>query len=270
MTDRDGDEAGTGDAATASEPAVAVVDAQTPGNVGTIARAMKNFGFEELLLVDPPELDPDGEAYGFAGQAREDVLPDAREVALEDLVREYHTVGFTAVTGETGARPVRYPFRTPADLAGSLRGVAADTCLVFGRERVGLTNAELQRLDEICAIPASEDYPVLNLGQAATVALYELRGLAMEESQLPDPAHDRADEAEIEAFYERFRSFLGVLHYPAEKEAKAMRLLRRLIGRAHPTGREIRTLRGILRRADEGLRRARGEEADRRETEEER
>jgi TrmH family RNA methyltransferase len=243
--------------ASGRKPAVAVVDAQTGGNVGTVARAMKNFGFEDLLLVDPPDLDPDGEAYGFAGRAREDVLPNAREVAFEDLVREYHTVGFTAVTGETGARPVRYPFRTPADLADSLRDVAADTCLVFGRERVGLTNEELERLDEICAIPASEDYPVLNLGQAATVALYELRGLAMGASQLPDPARDRADEAEIEAFYEHFAAFLDALHYPAEKEAKTMRLLRRVLGRAHPTGRELRTARGILRRADEGLRRAR-------------
>jgi TrmH family RNA methyltransferase len=258
-----GREAGGETGATASTPAVAVVDAQTPGNVGTIARAMKNFGFETLLLVDPPELDPDGEAYGFAGRAREDVLPAAREVAFADLVAEYHTVGFTAVTGETGARPVRYPFRTPANLAASLRDVDADTCLVFGRERVGLTNGELERLDEICAIPASEEYPVLNLGQAATVALYELRALAMGASQLPDPDHDRAGEAEIEAFYGQFRGFLDALHYPAEKEAKAMRLLRRLVGRAHPTGREIRTLRGLLRRADEGLRRGHAEDRDR-------
>jgi tRNA (cytidine32/uridine32-2'-O)-methyltransferase len=77
--------------------AMAVVDAETPGNVGTVARAMKNFGLSELLLVDPPELDPGGEAYGFAGQAREDVLPNAREVGFEELVAEYHTVGCTAI-----------------------------------------------------------------------------------------------------------------------------------------------------------------------------
>ncbi|MEF8901009.1 MAG: TrmH family RNA methyltransferase, partial [Halovenus sp.] len=59
------------------EIAVAIVDAETPGNVGTVARSMKNFGLSDLLLVDPPALDPDGEAYGFAGQAREDVLPNA-------------------------------------------------------------------------------------------------------------------------------------------------------------------------------------------------
>ncbi|MFB6135354.1 MAG: RNA methyltransferase [Halobacteriaceae archaeon] len=238
-----------------SPPAVVVVDAETPGNVGTIARAMKNFGFSDLLLVDPPELDPDGEAYGFAGHAREDVLPNATEVDFDSVVGSYHTVGFTAVTGEHGGRPVRYPFRTPAELATELAGVDADTALVFGRERVGLTNEELARIDEVCAIPASGEYPVLNLGQAATVALYELRDLALSETQLPDPEHDRATEAEIEALYDHFEEFLGALHYPEEKEAKTMRLVRRLLGRAHPTGREVNTLRGILRRAAEGVRR---------------
>ena len=231
------------------KPAVAVVDAKTPGNVGTIARAMKNFGFEQLLLVDPPELDPDGEAYGYAGQARDDVLPNAREVTFEELVSEYHTVGFTGVTNEDDSRHVRFPYVTPAELADSLTPVETETALVFGRERVGLTNDELARLDQICAIPASAEYPSLNLGQAATVSLYELRGLAMAESQLPDRELTRATETEIEGFYEHFAALLEDVDYPAEKRAKTMRLIRRLLGRAHPTGREVATLRGVIRRA---------------------
>ncbi|MFB6070737.1 MAG: RNA methyltransferase [Halanaeroarchaeum sp.] len=232
-----------------SAPAVVVVDAATPGNVGTIARAMKNFGFEDLLLVDPPELDPDGEAYGFAGQARDDVLPNAREVTLDAVVESHHTIGFTAVTNEDGSSHVRYPFVTPAELADDLEGLTARTALVFGRERVGLTNDELSRLDRICAIPASEEYPVMNLGQAATVALYELREVAMESSQLPDRSKDRATEAEIEGFYDHVASTLETVGYPIEKREKTMRLVRRVFGRAHPTGRELSTLRGVLRRA---------------------
>ena len=61
---------------------VVVVEPETPGNVGTIARAMKNFGIYDLRLVNPPQLDPDGEAYGFAVHAREDVLPNATETTL--------------------------------------------------------------------------------------------------------------------------------------------------------------------------------------------
>jgi len=236
---------------------VAVVDAETPGNVGTIARAMKNFGLEELLLVDPPELDPDGEAYGFAGQAREDILPNARTVSFEYLHENYHTVGCTAVTNEDARKHVRYPFKTPRELADSLTDVQADTCLVFGRERVGLTNDELARVDEVCSIPAAEDYPVLNLGQAATVVLYEMRSLTLESTQLPDPDHERATERELEGLHDQFGSFLEAIEHPEEKRAKAGRLFRRLIGRAHPTDRETVSLRGIFRR---GAKRARRED----------
>ncbi|QSG14168.1 RNA methyltransferase [Halapricum desulfuricans] len=232
---------------------VAVVDAETPGNIGTIARAMKNFGLEELLLVDPPELDPDGEAYGFAGRAREDILPNAREVPFEYLRENYHTVGCTAVTNEDARKHVRYPFKTPRELADSLTDIRADTCLVFGRERVGLTNDELAGLDEVCSIPAAADYPVLNLGQAATVVLYEMRSLTLESTQLPDPDHERATEREIEGLHDQFGSFLEAIDHPEEKRAKAGRLFRRLVGRAHPTDREAVSLRGIFRRAQQRI-----------------
>lgn len=233
---------------------VVVVDAGTPGNVGTIARAMKNFGFADLKLVDPPELDPDGEAYGFAGQAREDVLPNAETVSFEAVVENFHTVGFTATTNEDARKHVRFPFRTPAELAEDLASVETDVALLFGRERIGLTNEELARLDQICAIPASAEYPVLNLGQAATVALYELRELTMDESQLPDVEHERADEPEIERFYERFEETLRAVGYPEGKRPKTMRLVRRLVGRAHPTDREITTLHGVLRAIERATR----------------
>ena len=231
---------------------VAVVDAQTPGNVGTIARAMKNFGMSELLLVDPPELDRESEAYGFAGQAREDILPNAREVEFDHLVENFHTVGCTAIPNENATSHVRYPFKTPAELAESLEDVATDTCLVFGREANGLTNDELARLDEICAIPASADYPVLNLGQAATITLYELRDVTVEETQLPEIT-DRADEAAIEGLYEEISAFLVALGHPEEKRPKTERMWRRILGRAQPTGREVRTLRGLFRRAGEQI-----------------
>lgn len=230
-------------------PAVAVVEPQTPGNVGTIARAMKNFGMDDLKLVDPPELDRDGEAYGFAGQAREDVLPNYDEVTFDHLVENFHTVGLTATTNEDARKHRRFPFTTPDELADSLRTVEADTCLVFGREDNGLTNEEIARVDEVCSIPASADYPSLNLGQSATVTLYELRDLGVEETQLPDVERERADEAEIEGFYDHFADFLAAVDHPEEKRDKTLRLVRRLVGRAHPTGREVRTLRGVLRRA---------------------
>jgi TrmH family RNA methyltransferase len=248
MSDEDGDaSADAGD----RTPVVVVVDAETPGNVGTIARAMKNFGLSELLLVDPPALDPGGEAYGFAGHAREDVLPSATETTLDAVVEAFYTVGCTAITGEDARRHVRYPFVTPAELADELARVDARPALVFGREGTGLSNAELERLDRVCSIPASADYPVLNLGQAATVLLYELRDLTVDETQLPDPERERADEREVERLYGYVDDLLAVSAH--RNPERVSRLVRRVVGRAHPTDREVHTLLGVFRRVNRQL-----------------
>jgi TrmH family RNA methyltransferase len=238
-----------------SRLSVAVVDADTPGNVGTIARAMKNFGVADLYLVDPPPLEEGGEAYGFAGRAREDVLPEAREVEFDYLPENFHTVGCTAITPDDERRSVRYPFRTPRELADSLAEVEAETCLVFGRERVGLSNEELGRLDEVCSIPASADYPVLNLGQAATVLLYECRTVSLADTgtQHPD-AIDRAPERDIEGLYEQWAGLVDAAMVRENDRDRVRRLFRRVIGRAHPTTREVSTLRGVFRRAEDRLR----------------
>lgn len=234
-----------------SEPVIVLVDPAEPGNVGTAARAMKNFGFTRLLLVDPPPLDPSGEAYGFAGRAREDILPAAQATTLEDVASQYFTVGFTATTHADGRRHVRYPFLTPETLATELAAMDAQAALVFGREHTGLSNEELASLDRVCSIPATEAYPTLNLGQAVTVALYALQGLTDAPTQQVDPTHDRADEEAIDRFYEQMARYLVAINHPIEKRDKTMRLVRRVIGRAHPTEREIATLTGIVRRGAE-------------------
>jgi tRNA C32,U32 (ribose-2'-O)-methylase TrmJ len=96
---------------------------------------------------------------------------------------------------------------------------------------------------------------VLNLGQAATVALYELRTLTLgpdgERTQLPDVERERAAEADIDRFYDFFGSFLAGVEHREHKREKTLRMMRRLVGRAHPTEREITTLTGLFRKATE-------------------
>ncbi|MUW15255.1 TrmJ/YjtD family RNA methyltransferase [Halorubrum sp. CBA1125] len=251
---RTGGDADDGSGGTARrKPVVVLVEPETPGNVGTIARAMKNFGLDDLKLVDPPELREDGEAYGFAGHAREDVLPNADEVTFEEVVANYHTVGTTAITGEDDRSHERFPFKTPVELRESLKTVDAPTAIVFGREGRGLNNDELSRLDEVCSIPADGDYPVLNLGQAATVLLYELRELTVGETQLPDTAVTRAPEDDVERFHEFFGDFLEATGQREHQREKTALLMRRLLGRAHPTEREIHSLLGVFRKANAKL-----------------
>jgi len=241
------------DEGAAPDISVCLVDPQTPGNVGTIARAMKNFDLDDLLLIDPPELEPEGEAYGFAGHARQDVLPGAEEITFDDLCANYHTVGFTAITGEDSRKHVRFPYSTPADLTEELRGVDAPVALVFGREDKGLSNEELERLDQVASIPASEAYPVMNLGQSATVTLYELRSLTLDDTQLPDVEPHHAGAEEIERLHDYWDEFLHAMGHREHKHEKTVRMFRRLIGRVKPTDREVTTLLGVLRRATDQL-----------------
>ena len=245
------------DSTSGPEIAVAVVDAETPGNVGSIARSMKNFGLSELLLVDPPELDPDGEAYGFAGQARNDILPNATELTFDELAEQYHTVACTATTNEDPQNHVRYPAITAADLPENLAGVDGDVAIVFGRERVGLSNEELAALDMICSIPADDSYPVLNLAQAATIIFYELRALTVEDTQLPDNVHQLADKPSVERVHDYFGEYLDAIGHPEEKRAKSARMFRRVLGRAQLTPREAQTLQGLFR---DGARRGRDDD----------
>jgi len=251
--DRDAEATDRESAPSRRKPVVVVVEPETPGNVGTIARAMKNFGLDDLKLVNPPELAEDGEAYGFAGHAREDVLPNADEVTFEEVVASYHTVGTTAITGEDDQSHERFPFKTPVELRESLETVDAPTAIVFGREGRGLNNEELSQLDEVCSIPADDDYPVLNLGQAATVLLYELRDLTVGETQLPDTEVTRAPEADVERFHGFFEEFLASTGQREHVREKNALLMRRLLGRAHPTEREIHSLLGTFRKANTKL-----------------
>ena len=141
----------------------------------------------------------------------------------------------------------------PADLVEELRGVDAPIALVFGREDKGLSNEELSRLDQVAAIPASEAYPVMNLGQAATVTLYELRKLTLEGTQLPDTEPHRAPPQKVERFHDYWDEFLTAMGHREHKHEKTERMFRRLVGRANPTDREITTLLGVLRRATDQL-----------------
>lgn len=227
---------------------VAVVDAKTSGNVGTIARAMKNFSVDELLLIDPPDIGPGSEAHGFAGRARTDILNEAIEISFDELVSQYHTIAFTALSNTNDTKHVRYPVSTVDTLAERLENMTGQTALVFGRERIGLTNEELARMDELCTIPANPEYATLNLGQAATIALYSLRSLTLDETQVPDEPHPRADSSAIEALHDRYRDLLGVIDYPAERREKAEIVFRHVLGRADPTAREVFALHGVLKR----------------------
>ncbi len=147
-----------------------LVEPQEGGNVGAAARAMKNFGFRDLVLVGKTPEDPDEKSVWWAAGA-EDVLRDARRVeSLEEALADVNlSVATTAVRG----RQV-YEQLTPAEVASLPLGDDERLALVFGRETWGLTGNEIAMCQRTASIPTSPDYATMNLAQAVGIFCYEL------------------------------------------------------------------------------------------------
>ncbi len=229
-----------------------LVGTQHPGNMGAAARALKTMGLARLVLV-APEKPLDEEAFRRSAGA-EDVLGDAPVVAtLAEAVADC-----TLVLGCTArARRVQLEELLPAVAAARLAdkaGEGAEVALVFGRERTGLTNEELQLCHAAVHIPSDPAFSSLNLAAAVQVLAYEVRMRLLQATPVPaSPSADGGAREQL-ASHEQMESFFGQLgqtldeidFHKGRAPDSAMRKLRRLFLRAEPSEQEVRLLRGIL------------------------
>jgi TrmH family RNA methyltransferase len=215
-----------------------------PGNVGAAARAMKTMGFSELVLVNPG-CEIDGEARARSSGAL-DVLLGARLVgSLTEAV-----TGCGLVVGATAReRRLKWPEHAPRDAAALLVNESREkpVALVFGTERAGLKNTELDMCNALVYIPSNPDYSSLNLAMAVQVLAYELRlaaGLANKAVPVKTPP---ASADGMEEFYAHLqRVLLGSGFLNPDNPRHLMRRLRRLFNRARLDENELNIMRGIL------------------------
>ncbi len=226
---------------------VVLVEPLYDGNVGSVARAMKNFGFRDLALVNPCKIEDFGLA--MASHAR-DVLEGAAtysrlEEALEKADLVVGTSGKRLDEAQHHLRlHLRVPCLSPALLARKVQGMDGTVALLLGREDCGLNSQELALCDMIVSIPTSGDYPVMNLSHSAAVLFYEL-------SKNGDGGMGDVEMARRESrvlLQERTESLLSEIAYPEHKKEFALLMLQRILGRAELTEREARTLLGLLKR----------------------
>jgi tRNA (cytidine32/uridine32-2'-O)-methyltransferase len=231
---------------------IVLVGTQHPGNIGSAARAMKTMGLTRLVLV-APEKAPSVESYALAAGA-DDVLAGATTCAtLAEAVADCRLVlGCTA-----RSRRVALEELLPRDAAARAVGEAAagaEVALVFGRERTGLSNDELQLCHASVHIPANPDYSSLNLAAAVQVLSYELRLAVLAaaapvaaDGEGPERREPPASHAEMEGFFAQLGDTLDAIDFHKGRAPEsAMRKLRRLYLRAALDSREVRILRGIL------------------------
>lgn len=233
-------------AARLSHIRIVLLNTTHPGNIGATARAMKVMGLARLHLVGP-KIYPSAEATAMASGAddllQRAVIHDSLDSALE---------GCGLVLG-TSAR-LRSLSMPQMDMRSAAKSVLADhrsqdVAILFGQERAGLTNEEIQRCHQLVHIDTNPDYGSLNLAQAVQVMAYELRMAAIggANAVLPPADWEPVDAAQMEMFYTHLEQTLLDIGFmnPAQPK-RLMARMRRLFNRARPDQNEINILRGVL------------------------
>lgn len=224
---------------------IVLVGTTHPGNIGAVARAMKNMGVSDLALVEPrhfPHKDATARASGAVDVLKNTTVFETLAEAVADCV---YTVGASA-----RSRAINWPTLEPRQCAEKLieENRSGPVAAVFGPEKYGLTNEHLDLCDALLTISTNPDFSSLNLGMAVQVLTYELRAAGVDKDQpVYEPDAPLATNEDMEHFYTHLESVLTDIRFlNPENPRHLMRRLRRLFIRARPDQNEVNILRGIL------------------------
>lgn len=238
---------------------VVLVATTHAGNIGATARAMKNMGLTQLVLVTPKYSLPHPDASARASGA-DDILENALTVnSLEEALTGCHLVLGTSAR----ERQIPWPLLSPREAAQkSIAAITNDqhVAFVFGREHAGLTNEELQQCNYHIHIPSDETFSSLNVASAVQVISYEARMAWLETKQLRKETSEKATEQpcthdDLERFYKHLEQLLIAIEFLDPAQPKhLMTRIRKLYGKAQLSKVEMNILRGILTETEKSLR----------------
>ncbi|TQP02187.1 tRNA (cytosine(32)/uridine(32)-2'-O)-methyltransferase TrmJ [Vibrio cholerae] len=226
---------------------VVLVGTTHSGNIGSAARAMKVMGLSQMVLVDP-QCQVDAQAIALAAGASEIALNAQIYPTLEAAVADCGLVVGTSARSRT----LEWPMLEPRECGEKLISEANQhsVAMVFGRERTGLTNEELQLCHYHVCVPANPEYSSLNLAMAVQLLSYEVRMayLALQQSSQSSTLQEEYPRhQELERFYAHLEQVIMQTEFiSAQQPGQVMNKLRRMFTRARPEAQEINILRGIL------------------------
>ena len=227
---------------------VVLVQTSHPGNIGAVARAMKNMGMTQLRLVNP-KLFPHADATARASGA-EDLLKTATVFnSLAEAIADCQLV----LGSSARDRTISWPTVTARECAEKWANdqLTRNIALVFGRENSGLKNHELDLCHYLLRIPCNPEYSSLNLAAAVQVVCYELFVISGQQqtSHIGDQGENPPATAEqMEGFYQHLhQTMMDIGFLQPERSKSMMRRLRRIFNRIQLDNKELDILRGILR-----------------------
>lgn len=228
---------------TESTVRVILLGPEKGGNIGSVARSMKNFQLDDLWIVKPKtRINSEAKAFAMKGI---DVLNSAKIVGtLRRALKGVDLVVGTSSVAATSTSNLPRISVSPAELAHKIPAVMGNVGIVFGRESSGLTNQEVEACDLMVTIPASRDYNVLNIGSAASIIFYEIfrqratrRGLEL------------ASKPATERLLLQFDWLVKRCDIQQHRRRLAHRAFRNVISRSFISKREASLLLGVFRKA---------------------
>ena len=231
-------------------PVIILVGPQLGENIGMVARAMANFGMEELRLVAPREGWLTDKTYAASASAGHIIRQAPVFETLEEALADMNYVVATTARQRDNFKPVLGPERSIAECRGR-EGEGQRTAILFGREKSGLSNDEISRADVICTFPVNAEFASLNIAQSVLLMAYEWsrQGLAAPDAT-PFIAIDMppAPKAVLNSFTDWLETELEPRGFfkPIEKRAAHIQNLRALFSRPGFTTQEISLLRGMF------------------------
>jgi tRNA/rRNA methyltransferase len=232
-----------------------LVETSHPGNVGSVARAMKTMGFSQLVLVNPrlPDVLSHADAIALASGAQ-DILDNA--VVVNSLADALHGCELAAAVSAR-LREFSPPVLDPQAFAGRLvelshGSTSGGAALVFGNERAGLSNEMVQKCSFLVNIQANPTYSSLNLAQAVQVLAYACRYASIGQENVPSKVGFKGAYAgvdEIEAMFVHLeRALIAIEFIDPDSPKKLMSRLKRLFARTQLETEEVNILRGIAKK----------------------
>lgn len=220
---------------------VVLVNPKYAGNIGSVARAMANFGFSDLCYTGKLQK----KDAGLMAVHAKAVLKKARRFgSFEALRSDFDFLVATSGIDTSNDDHFRRIPLSPGALASRLKSVKGKIGIIFGPEDKGLSNGQIEACDLLVTIPTSKKYPVMNLSHAVAVCLYELSGLKTPAIRIATAREMRLIHAELDKIYDKTS---------IRKKAVVGLLMRRVFARSVLSGREAHTLIGLLKGINKGL-----------------
>ena len=225
---------------------IVLVETSHPGNIGSVARAMKNMGLAKLALINPKKF-PHQDATALAGNAT-DLLDNAQVFdSIQTAVKGSKVIYATSARDRT----IEWPILSAKDAAEEIQDLVnnnIEVSIIFGREDRGLTNEELQLANKHLIIPAHPDYPVLNIAMSTQVICYEIYQAAQNHSVESWQDFPEYTSEELNHLIQHFNETVQALDLVDPKNPKQiMTRMERMFRRLYPDQMEGNFRRGFLK-----------------------